>query len=465
MTSHQPPSRPVSSGSTRYSRPDAEAPAAPTGTPAGGAGEGSPYRTWATWEDTQQIPADGSVAGQGHHAGAPQGQPDYQASGPAQTPGPIDAPAAAPEAKKKLQFGVLPTLAMVTVAAIAAGSITGVVVGNRATPQQEVVNSLEAPSAGSAEKPAAPQGSVAQVAQSVLPSVVSIQVMTRTGGGEGSGSILSSDGLVLTNAHVVAGTEGGNGRIQVRLNDGSTHEGEFVAADKDTDIALVKIKGVQGLPAITLGNSEQVQVGQPVVAIGSPLGLTSTVTTGIVSALNRPVRASDGGGESSLIDAIQTDAAINPGNSGGPLVDMEGHLIGMNSGIASLSAGMQQGGSIGLGFAIPSNFAKRIAEQLQRTGKAQLPLLGVHVLRDDVPGGGANVPGAVINDVSPGGPAAAGGLRQGDVVTKLNERNIESADALIAAVRSHEFGETVTLEVIREGSNDPIRVEVTLSNG
>ncbi|MEJ4100204.1 trypsin-like peptidase domain-containing protein [Corynebacterium mastitidis] len=362
--------------------------------------------------------------------------------------------------KKKLSFGVLPTVALMTVSAVAAGTITGVVLDQQRGDTQ-VVNSLQQPSMKQTAHREAPEGSVEQVAQAVLPSVVSIQVASAMGGEEGSGAIISSDGLVLTNAHV-AGDR--NSQLQVTLNDGSTHPADLVGADAATDIAVIKIRDVQNLPAISFGDSDQVQVGQSVIAIGSPLGLSSTVTTGIVSALDRPVRASAAGGESSLIDAIQTDAAINPGNSGGPLVDMSGNLIGMNSVIASLSSGTDQAGSIGLGFAIPSSFAKRVADQLVREGKASQPMLGVNVLRDDLMlPNQPQAKGAVIGGVSPDSPGQRAGLKEGDVVTKLNDRLIDSADALIAAVRSHDFGETVTLEVTSQGESQPHQVEVTLT--
>ncbi|WPF66778.1 MULTISPECIES: S1C family serine protease [unclassified Corynebacterium] len=365
-----------------------------------------------------------------------------------------------PREKKRASFGVLPTVALMTVSAIAAGAVTGVVV-SRQQEDAQVVNSLNQPNMQQTAKREAPAGSVEQVAQSVLPSVVSIQVASMMGGEEGSGAIISSDGLVLTNAHV-AGDR--NSQLQVTLNDGTTHPADLVGADAATDIAVIKIRDVKDLPAIPFGDSDQVQVGQSVIAIGSPLGLSSTVTTGIVSALDRPVRASAAGGESSLIDAIQTDAAINPGNSGGPLVDMSGNLIGMNSVIASLSTSTEQAGSIGLGFAIPSSFAKRVADQLVREGKASQPMLGVSVMRDDlgvVPQ--TPVKGAVINSVVPDGPGARAGLKEGDVVTKLNDRLIDSADSLIAATRSHDFGETVTLEVLSQGESEPHAVEVTLT--
>ena len=309
----------------------------------------------------------------------------------------------------------------------------------------------------------APSGSVEQVAAQVLPAVVSIEVATPRGSAEGSGSIISADGYVLTNHHVVAGADTPGSEMQVTLNDGSRHPAQFIASDVNTDIGVIKIEGVSDLPVMQFGNSDDLRVGQEVVAVGSPLGLSATVTSGIVSALNRPVRASQGGGESSLMDGIQTDAAINPGNSGGPLVDRNGRLIGMNSVIASLSSGGVgdggQGGSIGLGFAIPSNFAKRVADQLIEKGEASQPMLGVRVSVMQSMGGGA-----VVAGVEPDSPGQRAGLKTGDTITRLNDRPIDSADALIAATRSKEFGETVTLQVQREGETDTIPVEVTLSS-
>ena len=245
--------------------------------------------------------------------------------------------------------------------------------------------------------------------------------------------------------------------MQVTMNDGSKHEAEFVASDVNTDVAVIKIQDVQDLPYLEFGDSDALQVGQEVVAAGSPLGLNATVTSGIVSAVDRPVRASQGGGESSLIDAIQTDAAVNPGNSGGPLVDMSGNLVGMNSMIASLSSGTgSEAGSIGLGFAIPSNFAQRMAQQLIDNGQVVHPMLGVQVDGRDITNG------AHIVSVEPGSAAEQAGLEEGDIVTRVNDRAIEDADSLIASIRGQEFGSTITLEVTRENDDSSREVEVTL---
>ncbi len=368
----------------------------------------------------------------------------------------------------KRRAGVGTAFAVALVTALAAGAGAGYVAGSAGSSQsadapsgeQAQENALENPSVSNAAE--APDGSVEKVAAQVLPSVVSIEVATRSGGAEGSGSIISSDGYVLTNHHVIAAGAQPGTEIQVTLNDGSRHRAQYVASDVNTDIGVLKIEGVDNLPVVQFGNSNDLRVGQQVVAVGSPLGLSATVTSGIVSALNRPVRASQGGGESSLMDGIQTDAAINPGNSGGPLVDMNGNLIGMNSAIASLSqssfGGESSGGSIGLGFSIPSNFAKRVADQLIRNGEATQPMLGVQVsIAQAITGG------AVVAAVEPGSPAEQAGLKRGDVITRLNDRLIDSADALIAATRSQDFGQTVTLQVERQGEGEPIPVEVTLS--
>ena len=397
-------------------------------------------------------------AGQRYGA-APEGNQNERFAGQQGAGVHVAEPGSEPKNKRKVGMGT--ALSMMLVAAIAAGGITGAVVGKAGDDKSSTstVNEVleRQPVANSTGNEPAP-GSVEDVASKVLPSVVSIYSMTRSGGAEGSGSIISPDGYVLTNHHVVAGADQG-GRLEVTMNDGSRHSATFVASDATTDVGVIKIDDVSDLPFLQFGDSDAAAVGQEVVAVGSPLGLNATVTSGIVSAKNRPVRASQEGGESSLIDAIQTDAAVNPGNSGGPLVDMEGNIIGMNSMIASLSGGSNsEGGSIGLGFAIPSNFAKRMADELINNGKVKHPTLGVKVRAQ------SDTLGAEIVDVESGSPADKAGLKSGDVVTRVNDRLVESSDALIAATRSQEFGATVTLEVKSRDSEDARKVEVTLAS-
>ncbi|MGK2933605.1 MAG: S1C family serine protease, partial [Solirubrobacterales bacterium] len=304
-----------------------------------------------------------------------------------------------------------------------------------------------------------PVGSVEQVAAKVVPSVVKLETNLGRASEEGSGIILSTDGLILTNNHVVATDGGPGGRAQTKVTfaDGRTAPFTVVGSDPSSDIAVVRAEGVSDLTPIALGSSGDLRVGQDVVAIGSPLGLEGTVTVGIVSALNRPVAA--GGNsrdQSTVLDAIQTDAAINPGNSGGALVNMKGELVGVNSAIATLGgdSAESQSGSIGLGFAIPVDQAKRIADELVQGGTASHASLGVQVGND------ASVDGAKIVEVTEGGAAAAAGLPSGVLVTKVDGRVINSADALVAAVRSKAPGTKVTLTF--QGSGGAETLDVTL---
>ena len=301
-------------------------------------------------------------------------------------------------------------------------------------------------------------GTIEDVANKVLPSVVSIQMATQEGGAEGSGSIISPDGLILTNNHVVAGADGRGAQLSVTTNDGRQLEAEVVATDPQTDLAVIKANGADDLQPIEVGDSESLEVGQTVVAVGSPLGLSSTVTTGIVSAKNRPVQAGgEDGGEASLIDAIQTDAAINPGNSGGALVNLDGQLVGIPSVIATLGGGMGgESGSIGLGFAIPSSQAEKTSTQLIEDGRATHPVIGATVNTQSTSVGGE------IVEVTDGGPAEEGGLEGGDVVTKVDDRIVDSGEGLIAAIRSHSVGDKVTLTVTDSEGDNEREVEVTL---
>ena len=313
-----------------------------------------------------------------------------------------------------------------------------------------------------AQPVAATPGSIQQIAAKVLPSVVQVQVMMGNQGGEGSGVVLSRDGLLLTNNHVVESAAGtGNGAITVTLQDGTSASTSIVGRDPSADIAVIKIANQSTLTPIAIGSSANLAVGQNVVAVGSPLGLAGTVTSGIISALNRPVSTGGAGsGQSSVLDAIQTDAAINPGNSGGALVNMNGQLIGINSAIASLgtsSSSGAQSGSIGLGFAIPIDQANRIDQELITQGTATQAALGVSITA--TPPAASTATGAIIAAVSPGGPADKAGITAGSVVTKVDDRVIPDGDSLVAAIRSHTPGDSLTLTVqISTGGTHTVQV-------
>jgi len=287
---------------------------------------------------------------------------------------------------------------------------------------------------------------VEKVAKAVTPSVVLLQVQGSQGSDEGSGIILSSTGLILTNNHVVQAAASG-GQIQAVFSDGTTAPVTIAGRDPVTDLAVVRAQGVSGLTPAPMGDSSELQVGQPVVAIGAPLGLQGTVTSGIVSALNRPVSSTGEEGQDTVVDAIQTDAAINPGNSGGPLVDMSRRVVGIDSAIATLGASTgTQAGSIGLGFAIPSDQAMRVVEQIRSGGPAAHALLGVSVADS------TNPAGAVVGDVAAGSAAAAAGLARGDVITKVDTQIVDNADSLVAAIRAESPGAKVVLTFQRNGS-------------
>jgi putative serine protease PepD len=315
---------------------------------------------------------------------------------------------------------------------------------------------------------AAPEGtidrapdSVAGVSAKVLPSVVSIAVSNGGQQGTGSGFVLSADGLIITNNHVVEAASGG-GEIEVAFADGKRAPATIVGRDAGYDLAVLRVKA-QNLPPLPLGSSENVQVGDPVIAIGSPLGLAGTVTLGIVSAKDRPVTAGQGDSDASYISAIQTDAAINPGNSGGPLVNLAGEVVGVNSAIATLGAGsiVGQSGSIGLGFAIPIDQARRTAEQLIQGGVAVRPVIGAS-LDSRYTGEGAKIAEAPAQDgtppLTPGGPAEQAGVEPGDVVLALDGKPVQGNEELIVAIRSHVPGETVTLRVRRGSEEQEITV-------
>ncbi|MCV7395311.1 S1C family serine protease [Mycobacterium paraseoulense] len=385
-----------------------------------------------------------------------------------------------PGAQRRPRAGLLAVGALaiaVVSAGIGGAAATAVELGTHPTTGNghTVIGAPSVPAANMAP------GSVEQVASKVVPSVVMLETDLGRQSEEGSGIVLSADGLILTNNHVVAaaagppkapgvpgappgGPPGGPGggpapKTTVTFADGRTAPFTVVGTDPTSDIAVIRVQGVSGLTPIALGSSSDLRVGQPVVAIGSPLGLSGTVTTGIVSALNRPVSTTgESGNQNTVLDAIQTDAAINPGNSGGALVNMSGQLVGVNSAIATLGADSPdaQSGSIGLGFAIPVDQAKRIADELISTGKASHASLGVQVTNDK------GAPGAKVVDVVPNGAAAAAGVPKNVIVTKVDDRPISSADALVAAVRSKAPGDKISLTFQDPAGGGSRTVPVTL---
>jgi putative serine protease PepD len=300
-------------------------------------------------------------------------------------------------------------------------------------------------------------GSLAAVAQRVLPSTVQVRVVggddSTTSNATGSGFAVDARGHVITNNHVVE-VAGESGTITVVDARGRTHRAELIGRSPVYDIAVLDVRPLRGLRPATLGSSRRMHVGDTVVAIGSPLGLRSTVTSGIVSALDRPV-TTGGGSDSSYINAVQTDAAINPGNSGGPLVDLAGRVVGVNSAIATTGNTFGgQGGSIGVGFAIPMEQVRVTADQILRTGRAEYPVIGANV--DTTP----TSRGAVVTDVLADTPAADAGLREGDRIVAVDGVRVADGVALIVAIRTHRPGQRIELTLVRDG--DQRTLEVTL---
>ena len=351
------------------------------------------------------------------------------------------------------------------VAALLGGGVGGGIValadhsgGSSVNTGLRITNSTGAPTAKL-------DGTVAAAAAKIRPSVVTINVTGQQESGTGSGIIIRKDGYILTNDHVVD-IANGAGDIEVVLADGRSGAGKIVGRDTSDDLAVIQVTGLDNLTAATFAKSSSLSVGQAVVAVGAPLGLSDTVTSGIVSTLARPVRAGDN--DQAVFNAVQTDAAINPGNSGGPLVDLNGSVVGINAAIASDNSGggglqipgqQSQAGNIGIGFAIPSDEASRIASELIATGKATHAVLGVSVSN---PTTQSNATGVPLRAVNAGGVADKAGLKVGDLVTKVDDQQVGTADALIAAVRSHAPGDQVKVSYLRGGT--PASVTVTLGS-
>ena len=430
------------------------------------------------WSKPEQ--AQWGAPSEGDNPTAPYGQttafgtPPY-GSAPYGNPGPSSAPYSGTTTSTPLwgapdtigegepkRRGLLATVGAALAVALVAGGTAGYVAGRSAEPGGllDPSASLGTGSSTSSTLNRAPD-SVAGIAARVLQNVVNISVQSPTGSGTGSGVVIRSDGYVITNNHVVDAAVGG-GKVTVSFNGAESIEipATIVGRDPSTDLAVLKVQTDKQLNAATLGQSRGLVVGDPVVAIGSPLGLAGTVTTGIISALNRTVNVpGEKGGSQPLFNAIQTDAAINPGNSGGALVDAKGQVIGINSAIATLGGGgiggSAGGGSIGVGFAIPIDEARSVAEELIRTGKATHPAIGVQALTSTSDNGGR--PGALVRSAVPGGSAQKAGLRAGDIITAVDGTEVRSVDELIVAIRQNKVGDTVTLTYYRGQSKEQVK--------
>jgi putative serine protease PepD len=343
--------------------------------------------------------------------------------------------------------GIGPILVVCLVTALLAGGLGGTLgyvfavrggVGGSGTtlgaPQQDAPDAAQR----------APE-SLAGVARTVTPSVVTVRVA----GAIGSGFVVSADGYVITNDHVV---EGADETLSVAFSDGATASATLIGRDPESDIAVIKV-ATGDHPPVQFGNSDQIAVGDPVLAFGSPLALVNTVTYGIVSALDRTIQAGEPGGTTRYYAAIQTDAAVNQGNSGGPLVDAAGRVVGVNSVIRSVGSTDTEAGNIGLAFAIPINQARRVAEDIIDTGKARRTVIGAEVAT-----GTATASGARLRSVEPAGPAASAGLRAGDVITKIDGHVLEEGTDLIALVRKYAPDTTVAVEFRRGGQNETASV-------
>lgn len=433
----------------------------------------------------------GNFAGQAGGLGA-QWAPHNAQSGPAPS-----APSTAAPSSTASPFGYAPTagayppapgssttsgsgdsgstkkmIGIAAIAALLASALTGVAVAGLSAGGGSGISTGNTTVVNGDPKDFADAGTVnwSATASEVTPSVVAITVGSgNTASGQGSGVILDRDGNIVTNNHVVAGAS----RLQVTLNNNKSYEAKVVGKDPSTDLAVIKIDKVKDLKPIKLADDSKLVVGQSAMAVGNPLGLSGTVTTGIVSALDRPVttsESSDSGSSSSsaeavITNAIQTSAAINPGNSGGALVNGSGELIGINSSIASLSDGTSssgQSGNIGIGFAIPTTVVKNITNQLIKDGKATHALLGLSAETSDVEQDGALLASAKVRSLTDDGAAKKAGVAEGDQIISIDGEPVTSSNSLVGQVRARTPGTKVKLTLIRNGQAKDI--EVTLGS-
>ncbi len=383
------------------------------------------------------------------------GGPGYFGPGPYP---PVDY--ARPVAPRKLPLWVWPAVAALALVVGVLGGLAGGALQSQLAAQDGTVdNGLAGVRTQSAAPLDADNGSVAAVAQALLPSTVQIvaEFDGQAAGATGSGFVLDREGHIVTNNHVVASAAADDGPIVVIDSEGTQHDATVVGRSSVYDLAVLKVEGAEGLEPAALGASKVLHVGDSVIAFGAPLGLSQTVTSGIVSALDRPVTTSgESDDESSYINAVQTDAAINPGNSGGPLVNLAGEVVGVNSAIATNGGASGEAGNIGVGFAIPIEQVVTTVDQILRTGKAQYPVIGAQVRT----GGAADSQGATITEVMPDTPAERAGLQKDDVITAVGDQPVNDGIALIVAIRTHRPGETVEMSVTRDGDEQVVEVEL-----
>jgi putative serine protease PepD len=398
------------------------------------------------------------------HDTLPGHQPPFQPPGQHGQPGPV---APAPEPPRRAGRWRIGVAGLLAGALIGGGAGAGVALladdsdgsssGGTAAAQNVTITNPETATA------------VTAAAAKAAPSVVTVYVTGASGSGSGSGVVLSDDGYVLTNNHVVSLDGAGSSVVSVRTSDGTVYDATVVGTQPVYDLAVLKLQGASGLTPATFADSDKVQVGDLAVAIGAPLGLSDTVTDGIISAKGRAVATGSTEGDATVIDALQTDAAINPGNSGGALVDGAGEVVGINTAIASVASGAPgqsaESGNIGVGFAIPGNTAKRIAQELIADGKAEITYLGVSAQTAADPQQREVGTGAQLVQVQPGTPAADAGLQAGDVVTAVGDRVVTTSTELTAAVRSAAPGDQVTLTVRRGQDTQQIQVTLGASEG
>jgi S1-C subfamily serine protease len=414
---------------------------------------------------------------------------EHQHHGPDLSPGGVPGPAVPPPASswppppphttpmpaavppEAVPAGALPARRTGRLRIGMAGLVAGAVIGGGAG--AGVVTLFDEPATGGST-PSTAQSVVIQdpetattataAAAKASPSVVTVYVQSGSDSGSGSGVVLTPDGYVLTNNHVVTMETSEVGDVQVRTADGTLYDAEVVGTDPSSDLAVIKLDGAEDLTPAEFADSDDVQVGDVAVAIGAPLGLANTVTDGIISATDRAVATGSSQDDTTVIDALQTDAAINPGNSGGALVNGAGQVIGINTAIASVASGTpgssSQSGNIGVGFAIPSNTASRIAQEIIENGSATRAFLGVSARTDAGSDNSEIGTGAEIVSVEPDSAASAAGLRECDVITAVGDRTVTTSTELTAAVRSSAPGDTVSLTVRRD--DETATVEVTL---